>query len=168
VPIFIGGALLADPIMTLAFGAAFAGGGSLLMLLMPNVVLGSLAALYAGRLVPHGRERSYLACVAAGAAVNLALNLAFIPEYGAKAAAFAALASQASVAASAAYFGSDLPRLAVGRALVIPLLASLVMAAALAGLAATRINVVLLILFGAAVYAASYWVLAGLGRRYRI
>ena len=48
-------------------------------------------------LVPLGRDRQFTVSVLAGAAVNIVINLAFIPQYGAAAAACATVAAELAV-----------------------------------------------------------------------
>lgn len=48
-------------------------------------------------LVPSGRDKQYTASVLVGAAVNIAINVCFIPQYGAMAAAVATVAAELAV-----------------------------------------------------------------------
>lgn len=54
-------------------------------------------------LVPSGRDRQYTASVLVGAAVNVAINLVFIPAYGAIAAAWATVSAEFAVLVTQAW-----------------------------------------------------------------
>jgi O-antigen/teichoic acid export membrane protein len=155
-PIAAGGFLLAGPICAFVMGSRYAGADHLLRWLMLNLLSASAAVLFSSRLVPNNRERQYLWSVAAGAIANIILNLVFIPKYGAIAAVFTTIVAQATVAASAYYFTRDLRRADLGRPIVISLLASGIMAAAIVGTERlAHLHVVILIAGGALIYGAA-------------
>jgi O-antigen/teichoic acid export membrane protein len=152
-PIAAGGFLLAKPICALVMGARYAGADHLLRWLMLNLLSASAAVLFSSRLVPNNRERQYLLSVAAGALANIVLNFIFIPRFGAIAAVFTTILAQTTVAISAFYFTRDLKRASFVRPLVISLVASGVMAAAILGVGRfANLNVVVLIAGGATIY----------------
>jgi polysaccharide transporter, PST family len=98
-PVAIGGLLVADRAIGLAYGDAYAAGGPVLR------ILAWIAALYALRvvgwaaLVAHGHERLALRAVMYGVAVNVALNALLIGAYGMFGAASASVLTEAVVAA---------------------------------------------------------------------
>jgi len=160
-PIATGGFLLAGQISRFVLGARYSGSDGLLRWLMLNLVSASLAVLFGSRLVPQGRERQYLLSVAAGGAVNVALNLYFIPKYGALAAVFTTIAAQLTVAGMAYYFGRDLHHADFRRPLAISIPACVAMAGSVLFVERLgQINVLLLVGGGALVYGACF--LAGL------
>jgi O-antigen/teichoic acid export membrane protein len=157
-PIATGGFILAEPLTRFALGSQFTGTATLFRWLMLTIVAGPLASYFGSQLIPIAREKKYLAAVAAGAVVNVGLNLFLIPRYGAIAAAFTTAISQAVVAFMNYYFVRDLPRPSLVKATGLSAMASAVMAAGLL-LARSRISlhIVVLVLLGALVYAAVYW-----------
>ena len=158
VPIAVGGFILATPLTRLVLGTQYPGTGVLFRWLMLTVVAGPLASYFGAQLIPHARERKYLWAVIAGAAANVVLNLVFIPRYGALAAVFTTAISQASVAAVSAYFTRDLRSTNLVKALGLSVTASGLMAATILLVRSMfSWHVLILVAFGAAVYAAVYW-----------
>lgn len=99
IPVAVGGALLRHDIVTVVLGPDYGGAANVLGVLSLNLLVAGSASLFAGCvLVGLRRNAVYLGAVASGAAVNVALNLAFIPRFGMVAAAVATLAAQAAVA----------------------------------------------------------------------
>ncbi|MDT8070300.1 MAG: flippase [Terriglobia bacterium] len=166
-PIAAGGFVLAQPVSRLVMGARFAGAEHLLRWLMLNLLSASAAVLFASRLVPNNRERKYLLSVASGAVANVALNLVFIPKYGAIAAVFTTIVAQAIVAAMAFYFSRDLPQPVFARPLVVSLIAT---AAMIGGILAAQqmvnVNVVVVIAGGAGVYGLALLALQALWNQF--
>ena len=109
-PIAAGGFILAAPLTQLVFGSQYSGAEVLFRWLMLTIVTGSAASYCGAQLIPNGREKKYLLAVLAGAALNVVLNLLFIPKYGALAAAFTTALSQGLVAIMNYLFGRDLHR----------------------------------------------------------
>ena len=88
-PLAVGAAVLAYPLMELLYGSEFRDGASALILLAPTVALYPPAYLAAYVLMSQDRQ-SYLAWVYGGAAiVNIALNTVLIPRFSFDGAAFA-------------------------------------------------------------------------------
>src|SRR5271163_1649176 len=153
-PIATGGFILAEPLTSFVLGSQYTGAGTLFRWLMLTVVAGPMASYFGSQLIPIARERKYLAAVVAGAAVNVVLNLFLIPRYGALAAAFTTAISQTVVAFMNYYFVRDLPRPRLLGALALSVTASVIMAAGLLFVSsAFALNVVLLVVLGALVYA---------------
>lgn len=99
VPVAVGGVLLRKDIVTIVLGRAYLPSADVFGVLSINLLIGGTAALFAGCvLVGLRRNGTYVAAVATGAAVNVVLNLVFIPRFGMMAAAAATLVAQAAVA----------------------------------------------------------------------
>ncbi len=127
-PIAVGGFILAVPLTQLVFGSQYSGSGILFRWLMLTIITGSAASYCGAQLIPNGREKKYLVAVLAGASTNVALNLLFIPKYGALAAAFTTAFSQGVVALMNYYFVKDLTRPPVLAAVAMSVPATCVMA----------------------------------------
>jgi O-antigen/teichoic acid export membrane protein len=168
-PIATGGFILAGPLTRFALGAQYAGTATLFRWLTLTIVAGSLASYFGSQLIPIARERKYLSAVVAGAAVNVVLNLFLIPRYGAIAAVFTTVISQAVVASMNYYFVRDLPRPSLLGGLGLSVIASSIMAAALlvAG-SVFPLHVVIQVVLGAFVYFAVYWAGRALRNRLQI
>ncbi len=162
VPLIAGGIFLARPLTALVIGDDYQGSDLLLMLLLPNVLLGGLSSFYAGiKLLALNKNRQYLAAVSVGGVSNLVLNLLLIPRWGAVAAALTTCLSELLVASSAAWFGRTSPSPPLFGALVKPLGASSVMLLCLAGLRALipGTHVLILVAVGVLVYLSSWYLM---------
>jgi O-antigen/teichoic acid export membrane protein len=109
-PIAVGGFILAVPLTQFVFGSQYSGSGILFRWLMLTMITGPAASYCGLQLIPNGREKKYLVAVLAGASANVALNLFFIPQYGAIAAAFTTAFSQGVVAVMNYHFVKDLTK----------------------------------------------------------
>ncbi len=157
-PIATGGFILAEPLTRFVLGSQYTGTATLFRWLMLTIVAGPMASYFGSQLIPIAREKKYLYAVAAGALVNVVLNVFLIPRYGAIAAAFTTAISQAVVAFMNYYFVRDLRRPSLWAALGLSAAASGVMAAGLLILQSFfPVHVVIQIAVGALVYAAVYW-----------
>jgi O-antigen/teichoic acid export membrane protein len=158
-PIATGGFILAEPLTRFILGLQYTGTAVLFRWLMLTIVAAPLASYFGAQLIPIAREKKYLYAVIAGAATNIVLNLFLIPRYGAIAAAFTTAISQAVVAFMNYYYVRDLVRPSLLGAVGLSVTASVVMAA---GLLFVRplftLHVVVLVVLGALVYAAVYWI----------
>jgi O-antigen/teichoic acid export membrane protein len=156
-PIAVGGFILAGPLTAWILGTQYPGSGLLFRWLMLTVLAGPAASLFGAQLIPNGRERKYLVSVLAGAVTNIALNLIFIPRYGAIAAALTTAFSQTVVASLNYYFVKDLPRPSLRRPVILALPAAVLMAGGLLTLQKfVSIHVIILVLAGAMLYFAAY------------
>lgn len=104
VPLLVAMFALAGPAVTLLGGHAFGGAGEILRVLVPatafsafNIVLGLIVISVDG-------QRSALWINVSGLAVNVGLNLALVPAYGAIAAAAATAASECYVLLAVLWF----------------------------------------------------------------
>ena len=158
-PIAVGGFILAVPLTGWVLGSQYYGSENLFRWLMLTVVAGSAASFFGSQLIPNGRERKYLLAVLAGAATNVALNLIFIPIYGAIAAALITAFSQSVVAVLNYFFASDLPRPRLLGAFSVSIPASCFMGLGLLAVRTTyAAHVAVLIVCGALFYLSAYTV----------
>ncbi len=93
-PCAVGGGLLAHRIVQLIFGAQFAPAGILLRLLLLALPVRFLVGLADNLSIVYDRAWQAAAIAAFDAALNITLNLLFIPRYGAQAAAVIALVGE--------------------------------------------------------------------------
>jgi O-antigen/teichoic acid export membrane protein len=166
IPIAVGGFILADPLTRLLFGNQYSGSGILFRWLMLTIITGSAASFYGAQLIPNGREKKYLVAVLSGAATNVALNLLFIPKYGALAAAFTTAFSQGVVALMNYCFVKDLTRPPVLTAVAMSVPATCVMTFILLFMrAAFPVHVLLLVTLGGFAYLCAYGLSVNLWNR---
>jgi O-antigen/teichoic acid export membrane protein len=93
-PIGIGMALLAQPLLVLFAGEDYAPGGPALAVLMLNAALVYFNMVYGQSLLAWNYQRTYMLAVGTGAVINLILNFILIPRYGPIGAAIATFAAQ--------------------------------------------------------------------------
>jgi O-antigen/teichoic acid export membrane protein len=94
VPLAIGGAILANGIMSLVYGSAFASGGTAFALLMISIVPDFPGSLMANGLFVYERQKSLIITAIAGGVTNVGLDLLLIPRYGIIGSAIATLIAQ--------------------------------------------------------------------------
>ena len=117
-PVALGGALLAGPLVGLLAGADFAPAAPVLVLLMANVGVVYLNMALGQPLLAWDRQDAYFRAVGGGAVANVGLNLWLIPAHGATGAAWATLGAEAVVlVALAVVHARVIGRLPVGAAL---------------------------------------------------
>jgi len=85
----LGAGLVAPWLIRLLFGAAFAGAAGPFRLLLPGILALSLETILMNDLSGRGLPPVVILVPGVGLALNLALNLAFLPRYGLAAAALA-------------------------------------------------------------------------------
>lgn len=93
-PIGLGAALLAQPLLVLFAGADYAPGGAAMSVLMLNTVIVYFNMVYGQSLLAWDYQKVYMLAVGSGALVNLLLNFLLIPRYGTVGAAVATLMAQ--------------------------------------------------------------------------
>lgn len=98
-PVFVGGALLSEAIVTLVFGAQYAPAGRPLALLLGTVPLLLFTDTGIVALIIARREATVMKLTAAALAFNLVTNALVIPRYGMVGAAATTLATEALRAA---------------------------------------------------------------------
>lgn len=94
------------------FGEAFAPAAPVIVVLMVNMPSMALANVMRNQyLIPVGRDRAYVLLVIVGTVVNIIVNLATIPAYGAIGAAWGSTVARVAVCAVQAFaVSSELPQ----------------------------------------------------------
>ncbi|MBN1545255.1 MAG: flippase [Syntrophaceae bacterium] len=93
-PMTIGGVILAEPIILLLYGNEYAAGIDSLRILLCMASFIFINSIFGRGLWASDRQRIFLRIVTAQAAVNILLNLAFIPWAGIEGAALSTLAAE--------------------------------------------------------------------------
>jgi O-antigen/teichoic acid export membrane protein len=94
IPMGVGGAMLAGPIILLLFGQAYAPSVPVLRVLVWSVVLVILRGTFDHGMLAANRSGVVLRCAMASAGTNIVLNILLIPSYGMLGAAAATLVSE--------------------------------------------------------------------------
>lgn len=81
VPVAVGGAMVARPLMRMVFGHQFTSGAAALAILIWIIPITSSRVLYRVTLLSHGLQRYNLNVSLVAAGVNVALNCALIPRF---------------------------------------------------------------------------------------
>lgn len=97
-PIAVGGALLAEPVMRLAFGPPYAEAAGAATLLLLGLACAYPNALLTATALGVGQERRVAVNYASAVLANAALNIVLIPQYGIEGAAAAMLLAQVWIA----------------------------------------------------------------------
>ena len=92
---------LAEPIVTIVYGAEFAAAAAPLRLLILTAPVVVIRPFFRNRLLATHQEVAGLYHVATAAALNVGLNLVLIPRFGMLGAAIAAVASEVTLSAAA-------------------------------------------------------------------
>lgn len=93
-PLAVGGAMLAGPIIALVFGGEYRPSGPALAILVWSVPVAVLRDLPVTALMSRGLERKILRLTGQAAALNLVLNLALVPAVGIRGAAIATVITE--------------------------------------------------------------------------
>jgi O-antigen/teichoic acid export membrane protein len=164
IPIVVGGAMLAEPIVRLAFGPSFVRSALALRILVATVPLFAVRDIAMRAVMTKGREDLIFSISWQSAVLNVALNLLLVPPFGMAGAATATVLTEAvrvTFCALAAH-RVGFPRPPIGRAWR-AIAAVLVMGATLLLLESSSIWVAVL---GAALaYAAALFAVRGLTLR---
>lgn len=96
-PLAVGAAVLAEPLVELLYGAEFDEAATALQLLAPAIALFPVTYVTSLLLVARGRQRFIAVLYGAVTAVNIALNLVLIPEFSLNGAALATSLTEALV-----------------------------------------------------------------------
>jgi len=165
-PIAAGGIVLAAPLLAFLFGSEYADGARAFQILLGSIAL--LAIHGAGHNVFVALQRNGMeaAIFAAGAALNIALNLVFIPRYGLVGAAAATLAAEALILVSSAIFLRSCGIVPGPGGMVRPMVSAIVMGGLLYPLA-PHLHVILLVVAGALIYAGLLGLLGGFPKEFR-
>lgn len=164
VPLAAGGLVIAPQLARLAGGEQFAGADGPLRLLLCAAALAYVSGLCGYALIAAGHERSTLWLALGALAVNLALNVALAPAYGATASAAIALGSEALLLAGGWLLVRrrlEMRPSAAGLGAI--MLAGALMVAAIWPLRDR--TVALTVPLGGVVYGAALWALGGVDRR---
>jgi O-antigen/teichoic acid export membrane protein len=97
-PLFGGAVAVAEPLMTLVAGPEYAASGTYLAILMLAAVFVSVGSVYGYAVVALGLQRRMIWAYGAVAAAATVLYLAFVPHFGALAAAWVTVATEGLVA----------------------------------------------------------------------
>jgi O-antigen/teichoic acid export membrane protein len=125
-PIATGGALAAEPIIRAVYGPEFAPAAAPFGILVWSVVTVYANAAFAFLLLARQGDRRYLLVCAAGAALNVSLNLVVIPLAGMLGAALTTMASEITVLGLILWSTRDVSQSAVlsaARVAIVPTLA---------------------------------------------
>jgi O-antigen/teichoic acid export membrane protein len=105
-PLSVGFGLLAEPLVTAAFGPEFDEAADPLRLLAPAIAMLGVVSLSNAVITSRSDPRMVMYLTAGITALNIVLNFALIPEFGASGAAGAMLISEALFSASALVLAS--------------------------------------------------------------
>lgn len=104
VPLVVGGTLLAEPVIGLLYGRAYASSVRPFQILVWSAALVILRSSYAESLRATGHQNLDLRCAITSASLNVALNVLLIPRYGMVGAASATVAADVVWLAMAYYY----------------------------------------------------------------
>jgi O-antigen/teichoic acid export membrane protein len=93
----LGGYLLASEILDIIFGTSYSGAEQALRILMANLAVAHIVALYQVQMLAWNMQKEQMNIVIAGAVLNVALNFWLIPKFGMEAAAAATLVASLAV-----------------------------------------------------------------------
>ncbi len=160
-PIAVGGALVADPLIRLIYGPAFAPAVAPFRILIWSVLTVYANAAFAFVLLARRQDRRYLAATATGAIVNVLLNVIVIPIAGLIGAAAVTMVSELTVLGLIVRPTMDLAPAVLRRAIRVVAPAVLVM-----GLVIWPVrDLPVAIPLGAVVYGLGVGVTSGLAQR---
>jgi O-antigen/teichoic acid export membrane protein len=153
-PLAIGGALLASPILRIVFSAEYTPATAVLQILIVSIPLLFQRCVLQAVLISAGRQDRVLRMTAWSAAVTLAVNLVLVPVIGMAGAGIATVGAEAVRLALAQRYSTEegysrIPAMALWR----PVFAGAAMAAAL--IVAGGMSVLILVPVGVLVYGAA-------------
>lgn len=160
-PLVAGAVALAPALLTVVFGAEYAGAAPAFRLLALSIGAPFLYWMCSNLLIVADRTRLYATICGLAAALNIALNLVLIPRWGITGAAAATLCSEAAIAVTSALVLMQMDVMPSLVPIIRPLAAASVMASVV-WVAAARLHVLPVIALGALVYGAVLGVLGGL------
>lgn len=160
-PVAVGGALLATPLIELVFGPQYRASARALEILIWTFPLLLLRSVEQGALIAHGRQDRVMHITAAAACVNVGLNLIAVPRFGMLGAAATTLFAEIVRYVLARRFSAmaTFPLIPSAR-LWRPVIACVFMAAAVWLLGAA--HVIVAVTTGAAVYIFVLWLTGGI------
>ena len=164
-PLTIGGALLAGPIIESIYGQSYNQSIIVLQVLLWSVVLWGLSNVYARGLIACDRQNRFLAVLVVQTVTNLVLNIFLIPSHGVLGASIATVAAELVGLILYKREFDKIIRVPFSGHLVKPTIASLPMVLFLYwGLAMMDLNVLLVTIGGAAVFLVSLALLRGVSK----
>jgi O-antigen/teichoic acid export membrane protein len=128
-PVAVGGALAAEPIIRLVYGPDFLPAVDAFRILVWSIATVYCNAAFAFLLLARGGDGRYLAAVSTGAVANICLNVIVIPVAGMIGAAVVTMVSEVTVLALLLWWTRDVARPALPGALARAALPTVVMAA---------------------------------------
>jgi O-antigen/teichoic acid export membrane protein len=128
-PVAVGGALAAEPIIRLVYGPDFLPAVDAFRILVWSIATVYCNAAFAFLLLARGGDGRYLAAVSTGAVANIYLNVIVIPVAGMIGAAVVTMVSEVTVLALLLWWTRDVARPALPGALARAALPTVVMAA---------------------------------------
>lgn len=135
VPVAVGGAMLAQPLMRWIYGAPYDPGVPALQIIIWSVTLTVIRLHYRNALLAFDEQKAHLRLLGWGAVINTALNLMLIPKFSLTGAAIATVCAELAVLWMAyGYVKRRIAAIPFLPALTKPALASAVMAGCLAAL----------------------------------
>jgi O-antigen/teichoic acid export membrane protein len=160
-PVAVGGALLAAPLIDLVFGAAYHASAAPLKILIWTFPLLLLRSVEQGALIAEGRQDRVMHITAAAAAINVSFNLVAVPLFGMPGAAATTLTAEVVRYLLARRFADQAgyPLISLLR-LWRPALATAVMAAVV--LMVSAAHALIIVSLGAAVYVTALAVTGGI------
>jgi O-antigen/teichoic acid export membrane protein len=159
IPMAIGGVLLGTQIMTLIFGASFAGGGLSFKLLALTLIVDYPGSLIVNAIFAYGHQKSLINTAAVGAITNVVFDLLLIPRFGITGSAVATLIAQI---AGNAYLWHVMRKINYFE--IMPRLGKIIMASAAMGIVTLALfllnfNVALNVVASTTTYALALWLL---------
>jgi O-antigen/teichoic acid export membrane protein len=97
IPAVVGGMVLAAPIISFVYGPEFESSAALLAILLPAYLSICVGYVFATAVIVSGRVAAYATVAGIAAVLNVAVNIALIPVFGAYAAAIVTLLTEFSV-----------------------------------------------------------------------
>jgi O-antigen/teichoic acid export membrane protein len=116
-PLGVGGALAAAPIIGVIYGAGFEPAVAPFRILIWSVITVYGNAAFAFLLIARGGDRRYLLAVVAGAIANVGLNIVIIPRAGMIGAAYVTIVSELTVLGILGWWTRDVFRAALPNAI---------------------------------------------------
>lgn len=161
VPVAVGGAFAAHPVVTWLFGSEYLGAVPVLAVMLSTVPLLILSSGLQNELLAVGRSELVLRSEALGLAVHVLLAALLIPRWGAGGAAGASLVGQLAILGLAVRYGRGVARAPLGRRTLAVLGAGAVMAGVVGAL--RSLGLPLAVGVGLAAYGAVVAAARGIG-----
>lgn len=165
-PLVVGGAVIAEPLLTTLFGAEYGAGANAFRVLLLSVACIFVYGAVSNLLVTYGRLRTEMWIMTGGVCLNVVLNLLLIPRLGILGAAISTAAAELMILAAGLSALRHAGLSIREKGAVRPLLAAAVMAATIV-LFGTGRPLVVQLLVGAVSYAIALRAVGGVPRDLR-